>query len=289
MTLECRKIYKKYSKGSIVLDNVSFLVRSGVVGLLGANGAGKTTLLKVLASQILYDKGCVMFGGKNIYDDIVGYRKALGYLPQEFDFPEGFTVTEILTYIARLKLIDKADAKNQISYLLKELNLLEKRHKKIKELSKGMKQRLGVAQAFLGEPQLIILDEPTVNLDIEEKQNLLNFIARQTKATVIISSHIVQEIERVCSSLIIMDKGKTLYHGQVLELLASMNGHVFETTRDTATIDEDIIEGMPLSSCIVDAKERIRVYSPSPLRNHYFPVKPEVEDAYFLLKKGVQP
>jgi ABC-2 type transport system ATP-binding protein len=217
MKLQGINLSKSYS-GTKALQDLSFEMSEGIYGLLGANGAGKTTLLQLLAMLINSDTGTIRYEDKDIAHHPKMYRKKLGYLPQECRLPEFFTVQELLIYIAQCKEIPFAVARQEIDSLLEIMNLTHKRNHKIKTLSGGMKQRLAIAQTFLGNPEIILLDEPTRGLDVEEQEKALSFIASHRQKTVIISSHIISDIESICSSLLILSHGELLYNGLITDL-----------------------------------------------------------------------
>ena len=233
MYLQCNQISKTYNNKILALDNVTLDIKSGICGLLGTNGAGKTTLMQILTTILQPDKGgSVYYNGKNIDSFRKQYRSILGYVPQECGLPEHIKVRSLLLLLAQFKQIKFKDAKEQIDKLLKILNLDNKSNSYIKELSGGMKQRLSIAQGFLGEPELIVLDEPTRGLDIDEQERLYNFITQYSHKIIVVSSHIIQDIEAICSSVIIIHEGKMLYSGLIQTLLDYYSKNIFETQTD---------------------------------------------------------
>lgn len=209
MDLEICKISKQYRKKT-VLHDVSQNFTKGIYGLLGPNGAGKTTLLNIIATAISASAGKLFFDGKNVFDVIEEYRSVIGYLPQKIGFYNHFTGYDLMKYIYYLKGGDPKDT-GQIDELLKRVNLDSVKDNKIATYSGGMKQRLGVAQAFLGNPSLLLLDEPTVGLDLEERAEFKNMIREAGKHTIVIlSTHIVSDIEETADYILVMNEGNVL-------------------------------------------------------------------------------
>lgn len=209
MKLEIKNISKRYRKKTVLSDvNQSF--ERGIYGLLGPNGAGKTTLLNIIATVLPPSKGEVFCDGKNVYDIVQEYHSAVGYLPQKMGFYSHFTGYDFMKYIYHLKG-GKAGDTEQIDELLKRVNLYSVKDNRISTYSGGMKQRLGIAQAFLGKPSVLLLDEPTVGLDLEERAEFKNMV-RQTgeNSIVLLSTHIVSDIEEIADYILVMNEGKVL-------------------------------------------------------------------------------
>lgn len=220
--IECSQLIKKYGKKT-ALNGVSFSLKKGVYGLIGENGAGKSTLFRALIGQEKVDSGKIRIDGETPEQG----KLRIGYLPQKFDFFQNLTVSEGFDYIATLKgMTDNRE--KEIDYWLKQLNLYEQKKKKIKALSGGMKQRLGIGQAFLGKPDYVILDEPTVGLDPRERlafRNLVNEIGAST--TVLISTHIIEDVEAACENILVLSHGKLLYGGTVREFIDNVKEEVY--------------------------------------------------------------
>jgi len=220
MILKCENISKRFGKSTVALNNVTLGLSPGIYGLLGANGAGKTTLMQILASLMTPDDGGVVyFDEKNIDFNRQLYRNKLGYWPQECTLPGDFKVEEFLLHIAQFKNIKYNESVVQIGKLLVDFNLDKKRNILIKRLSGGERQRLGISQAFLGSPEIVILDEPTRGLDIDEQNRMYEFLLNHTDKIILISSHIVRDIEATCSSVIIINEGEILYDGKVCDIM----------------------------------------------------------------------
>ena len=214
MELEIRDLSKRYGKKTAV-SGVELTITPGVWGLIGANGAGKTTLMRMLAGILAPSAGRVLYDGVDIRDLGEAYRDALGYLPQSFGFYPEFTVTDYLEYIAALKGVGRREGRERMEALLELLGLAEVRKKKIKKLSGGMQRRVGIAQALLGNPEVIILDEPTRGIDVGAKRDiylLLGNLVRQGKAVIMISSEI-PELMGICDRIMVMCEGS--YSGEV--------------------------------------------------------------------------
>lgn len=215
MELIVENLSKSY-KDKMVVENISLSLKIGVYGLLGANGAGKTTLMRMLCGILKADNGSVKFDGISVA--LEEYRDILGYLPQDFGYYPEFTGMEFLLYMASLKGLDKVRAKKKTAELMELVGLSEKGKKKIKTYSGGMKQRLGIAQALLNDPKVIILDEPTVGLDPRERVRFRNIIAELGKENIVLlSTHIVSDIEHIADVVLMMKDGRLIYQGKWTE------------------------------------------------------------------------
>ena len=202
----------KHYKNRIAVDRVSAKLHQGVYGLLGANGAGKTTLMRMLTGILTPTSGTITFDGMDVSTE--DYRGILGYLPQDFGYYPEFTAMDFLLYLAALKGIPKAQAKRRAMELLELVSLQDVSRKKIKTFSGGMKQRLGIAQALLNDPKLLILDEPTAGLDPKERVRFRNLIEQLGKdSIVLLSTHIVSDIEHIADEILLMKDGQLIYQG----------------------------------------------------------------------------
>lgn len=213
MELVVDRLTKQY-QNKIAVDRVSLRLNNGVFGLLGANGAGKTTLMRMLCGILKPTSGTVTFNGVDVSAE--EYRAKLGYLPQDFGYYPDFTGIDFLLYMASLKGLPKSAAKRKVTELLELVNLTESARKKIKTYSGGMKQRLGIAQALLNNPQILILDEPTAGLDPKERVRFRNLIKDLGQdCIVLLSTHIVSDIEHIADEVIMMNEGQIIYHGDL--------------------------------------------------------------------------
>lgn len=212
MELIIDRISKQY-KNKIAVDRISLKLQKGVYGLLGANGAGKTTLMRMICGILKPTSGTISFDGMNVSEE--SYRSILGYLPQDFGYYPEFTGMDFLLYMAALKGIEKAQAKRKAKDLLKLVALQDVAKKKIKTYSGGMKQRLGIAQALLNQPKLLILDEPTAGLDPKERVKFRNLIADLGKESIVLlSTHIVSDIEQIADTILMMKDGQLIYQNK---------------------------------------------------------------------------
>ncbi len=284
-TIEIKNLNKFYGKKQALYD-INLSIQPGMFGLLGRNGAGKTTLMRTLAALLQKKSGSVTVCGIPIENE-KEIRKIIGYLPQEFSIYPSINVMEAMDYLALLSGLNKQERRERTELLLQKVNLTEHRKKKIKALSGGMKRRLGIAQALLNNPKVLIVDEPTAGLDPEERirfRNLLSEVAEDR--IVILSTHIVGDIEATCEKIAILDGGKVLYQGTVNNLLAAAEGKVFTKIADRkelSTLKKDLI----ITSMHTQGRNvAVRFLSEHTAANAEA-CAPNIEDAYmFYLKKN---
>lgn len=227
MELKLYKLTKKFS-GTEAVSSVSYTFSEGVYGLLGVNGAGKTTLMRMMCGLLHPSEGKITCNGEDIFRMEETYRQRLGYLPQEFGFYPEFSVYDYLMYIASLKGLRPAVAKRRIEILLSQVGMKSQKHKKMKKLSGGMKRRVGIAQAMLNNPEILILDEPTAGLDPNERIRFRNLISELSKdRMVLLSTHIVSDIEYIADQILLMEGGKLRAAGSSEALLLQMPERVW--------------------------------------------------------------
>lgn len=211
MVLTVTDLTKRYAQKTAV-DHLSFTLTPGVTGLLGANGAGKTTLMRLLCGILRPTEGAIKFDGADVNSE--EYRNLLGYLPQDFGYYPEFSGRDFLLYMAALKGLSREEAKAKTAALLRQVNLTDAADKKVKTYSGGMKQRLGIAQALLNDPKLIILDEPTAGLDPKERVHFRELIAEAGKSSIVLlSTHIVSDVERIADRILMVKDGQILWDG----------------------------------------------------------------------------
>ena len=237
MELTITDLTKEFS-GTRVVDSVNETLTRGVYGLLGVNGAGKTTLMRMLTTLLQPSSGSITWDGEDIFAMEGRFRNILGYLPQEFGFYPNFTVEDYLQYIASIKGLRPAVAKQRVKELLHQVGLSKARNKKMKNLSGGMKRRAGIAQAMLNDPKLLILDEPTAGLDPNERIRFRNLISELAEdRIVLLSTHIVSDVEYIAGKIFLMKDGRIAVSGTAQELIASMPEQVWVCQVSKARID----------------------------------------------------
>lgn len=234
MKLEIKNLTKKYGD-NVALDNLNLTFEPGIYGILGENGAGKSTLMKLLTDNIKRDSGSILYDNVDILNMKEKYREILGYMPQQQGFYENMTADAFLHYIAKLKGINKKEISEQIDNLLRITNLEDVRYKKIKSFSGGMRQRVLLCQALLGNPKIVILDEPTAGLDPKERIKIRNFISSIARNKIILlATHIVSDIESISNKIILMKKGRVIDVNSSYELIENIKDMVkeYEITED---------------------------------------------------------
>ena len=276
--IEIRNLNKFYGKKQ-ALSNVNLTIEQGMFGLLGRNGAGKTSLMKILSTLLQKKDGSVTVCGVPI-ENAKEIRRIVGYLPQEFSMYPTMSVAEAMDYLGILSGIKTKERKKRIDLLLKKVNLTEHKSKKVKALSGGMKRRLGIAQALLNDPKVLIVDEPTAGLDPEERirfRNLLCDVAENR--IVILSTHIVGDIEATCENLAILNDGSILYCGTVSELLETAEGKVFTKVVEKRDLPKLKQEYRITEMHTQGKKTHIHFLSDIPV-NDANSCEPNIEDAY---------
>ncbi|MGL5152897.1 MAG: ABC transporter ATP-binding protein [Clostridium sp.] len=278
-----RNLNKSYGKYK-ALNNINITIKEGMYGLLGPNGAGKTTLMRILTTLLEYDGGEISYGEIN-WKNGDSVRSLLGYLPQHFSMYKNMKLVEILDYIATLKGVEECKIQGEINRVLKETALYQDRNKKIKELSGGMVRRFGIAQAILGDPKIIIVDEPTTGLDPEKRiefRNLLNDLAGNK--IIIISTHIVEDIEATCDQVCVLNRGNILYSGDLAQMRNMARGKVFEGVYSKEEARGFREKVKVISSKYIEGGVVVRYLNENDvILNNSKLVEPTLEDAYFCL------
>jgi ABC-2 type transport system ATP-binding protein len=288
MELRIRNLSKTYANGVVALDKVSLTIPAGMFGLLGPNGAGKSTLMRILATLQECDAGSVFFGDLDVLDEKDEIRRLLGYLPQDFGVYPKVTAYELLDHFAVLKgLSSKGRRREVVDGLLQQTNLFEVRKQRLGTFSSGMRQRFGIAQALLGDPRLIIVDEPTAGLDPQERvrfHNLLSDIGDDK--TVLLSTHIVSDVADLCANMAIINKGKVLLCGEPPRLVDDIAGKIwarFITKQDLPAYQR---RHAVISSRLLSGRTLIHVYDEHDPGAGFEPARPELEDVYFATIAG---
>jgi ABC-2 type transport system ATP-binding protein len=282
-TLKINNLSKTYPNGVKALDDVSIELTNGMFGLLGPNGAGKSSLMRTLATLQEADSGTAFLDDIDIFKNPTELRKVLGYLPQEFGVYPKITAYQLLEHIAILKGISNGKERNElVNYLLQKVNLTNEKHKSVKGFSGGMKQRVGIAQALIGDPKLIIVDEPTAGLDPGERNRFHNLLADVAEDVIIIlSTHIVDDVTELCSNMAIMNTGKMVYQGTPQNVINELNGKVWQKIIERNEIEKYQSEFTVISDKMVAGKPLIHVLSDSNPGAGFESVAPGLEDVFF--------
>ena len=288
MTINIKWLTVEFNNGTKAIDNLNLNIEKGIYGLLGENGAGKTTLMRVLTTILPVSKGNILINGinleKNNYEMI---QKQIGYLPQELEVYPSLTVRDSLEYLGRMSGIPKNICKDRIDYYLEKTGLIDKQNKKNKQLSGGMKRRVGLVQALLNEPPILIVDEPTTGLDPEERIKIRNLLVDfgETR-TVIFSTHVIEDIASTCNKLGIMQKGNLIFNGEISELLNNAENHVWNCL---ITNEKEILElsryATISSKQYVDGKIMTKIISEEKPRIDCIRAEVTLEDAYLYMMK----
>lgn len=280
MELTITNLTKEFGQFRAV-NEVSYTMQNGVYGLLGVNGAGKTTLMRMLTTLMKPTSGQITWDGQDIFEMDGKYRKLLGYLPQDFGFYPDFSVYDYLMYIAALKGIRPAVAKQRVKELLKQVGLVKARHKKMKTLSGGMKRRAGIAQAMLNDPRILILDEPTAGLDPSERIRFRNLISELSEdRIVLLSTHIVSDVEYIANEILLMQDGQLTMSGTSEEVIASMPEQVWTFHVPKAQIEAYLKSYKVANVKTVPGGAELRVLSPVRPNSSAVEVEPTLEDVF---------
>jgi ABC-2 type transport system ATP-binding protein len=288
MELQIAGLSKRYPNGTQALQDVSLTIPQGMFGLLGPNGAGKSTLMRTLATLQEADSGSARMDGVDVLRDKDKVRKMLGYLPQEFGLYPKVGAETLLSHFAALKGIENSGERRDVVHaLLRQTNLWDHRHKPLGSFSGGMKQRFGIAQALLGNPRLIIVDEPTAGLDPEERvrfHNLLSAIGENI--IVILSTHIVSDVSDLCRKMAIIHQGQVRAAGDPAALVGSLNGRVWKKAIDREQVADYQQRFRVISMRLVAGRTLLHVLQDDSPEPGFEPVVPDLEDLYFATIRG---
>ncbi len=280
MELKLMGLTKEF-KDVTAVEDVSCRLTAGVYGLLGVNGAGKTTLMRMLCTLLKPTRGRITWNGKDILEMDRAYRKLLGYLPQDFGYYPDFSVYDYLMYIASIKGLRPAAAKQRAELLLNQVGMEKAKRKKMKALSGGMKRRVGIAQAMLGDPKILILDEPTAGLDPNERIRFRNLISELSeKRLVLLSTHIVSDIEYIANEILLMDGGKIRASGTSEELLFSMPDRVWSVPVSKDSVVAYMKKYKVSNVKTIPGGARLRILSSDPPSGHAVPETATLEDLF---------
>jgi ABC-type multidrug transport system ATPase subunit len=284
MILSLKNVSKTYPNGVKALDDVTIDIKAGMFGLLGPNGAGKSSLMRTIATLQSPDSGSIHLDGLDILNDKIEFRKTLGYLPQEFGVYPKMSAHDLLHYLASLKgITDKYERNLIVDKALEVTNLSEVQHKHVAGYSGGMKQRFGIAQLLLNDPQLIIVDEPTAGLDPAERHRFLNVLREiGTDHIVIFSTHIVDDVKELCTDMAILNGGKILAQSTPKQMVAGLQGKVWTTTVNREGIEEmQRTHNVISSNYNEDNNLNVRVYGDSSPGVGFTSAIASLEDVYF--------
>lgn len=283
MNLEINNLSKTYSNGVKAINNVTLSIPTGMFGLLGPNGAGKSSLMRTIATLQEPDQGSITLGDLNVLTEKEEVRKILGYLPQEFGVYPKISAEVLLDHLAVLKGIsNKKERKELVTALLHKTNLWKARKKNLGGYSGGMKQRFGIAQALISNPQLIIVDEPTAGLDPAERNRFLNLLSELGENTVVIlSTHIVEDVKELCTKMAIINEGTVLYEGNPLASIEDIKGQIWKKSINKGELASYQNDFHVISDRLIAGKPVIHVRAVSQPDPSFESVDADLEDVYF--------
>ena len=281
--LTVKNLSKTYPNGVKALVDINLEIGNGMFGLLGPNGAGKSSLMRTLATLQEADSGTATLNEIDIFNNPTELRKVLGYLPQEFGVYPRISAEHLLDHLAILKgITNSKERKELIKYLLNKVNLYDKRNKNVKSFSGGMKQRVGIAQALIGNPKLLIVDEPTAGLDPGERNRFYNLLADVGKEVIVIlSTHIVDDIRELCTNMAIMNQGEIVYKGAPQKAIDNLKGKVFQKIVERENLELYSKNYKIISNKMVGGEPLIHVLSDVDLADGFEHVEPNLEDVFF--------
>ena len=283
MELSIQNLSKTYANGVKALDNVTLSIPQGMYGLLGQNGAGKSTLMRTIATLQDADSGSAMLGDIDVLRDRDAVRQRLGYLPQDFGVYPRISAFDMMDHLALLKGVTKGGERKQlVEAMLNKVNLWEHRKKALASFSGGMRQRFGIGQALIGNPQLLIVDEPTAGLDPGERNRFYNLLAEVGESVIVIlSTHIVEDVLELCSKMAIIHKGCVLYEGGPDAAVDALEGRIFSRKIAKADLPRFETEYKVISNKMLAGRPLIHVFSEEPLDAEFASVRPSLEDVFF--------
>ena len=289
MKLSIQNISKTYDNGVEALKDVSLEIGNGMFGLLGPNGAGKSTLMRTIAALQDADNGSITVGEIDVAQDKQALREIIGYLPQEFGVYPKISAHDLLDHMAVMKgITDTKQRKEVVESLLHQTNLWEAKDQKLGTYSGGMKQRFGIAQALIGDPKLIIVDEPTAGLDPMERNRFHNLLSEiGENVIVILSTHIVDDVSDLCNNMAIILNGEVHLVGEPIQLIKKLDQKVWKGLIEKSDLVEIEKENDVISSRLYLGKVQVRIFSESPMQNGFESVNPEIEDLYFATINGL--
>jgi ABC-2 type transport system ATP-binding protein len=288
MQLRIEKLSKTYPNGVKALDNVSLTIPCGMYGLLGPNGAGKTTLMRTLATLQEPDAGSVRLGEVDLLRQKDEIRRRLGYLPQDFGVYPRISAQDMLSHIALLKgITNSKERKGLVEAVLRRCNLHDLRKKALTTFSGGMRQRWGIAQALIGNPQLLIVDEPTAGLDPGERNRFYNLLAEMgEQLIVILSTHIVEDVMDLCTNMAILHEGRVLFEGQPDAAIGELKGRVWQRSIAKSELPDYEKRYRVISSRLVGGRPFLHVLSEQPPEDGFASIAPDLEDIFFTKIRG---
>ena len=288
--LTIKALNKTYANGVQALKDVHLQIPTGLYGLLGPNGAGKSSLMRTIATLQEPDSGSIHFDGIDVLQDKEGLRRQLGYLPQDFGVYPKVSAEDLLKHFAVLKgLTQRAERKEMVDGLLLQTNLWEARKRKLGTFSGGMRQRFGIAQALLGAPRLVIVDEPTAGLDPDERNRFLNLLSEiGEQVVVMLSTHIVEDVTDLCPRMAMIVKGEVLLQGEPQAAIELLRDKVWRKRISKAALPEYQQRFNVLSSRLVAGQPQINVHCESQPDDGFVQVEPDLEDVYFLKIRASQ-
>jgi len=283
LRLKIQHLTKSYQNGVKALDDITLNITNGMFGLLGPNGAGKSSLMRTLATLQMPDAGQVYFDGNDVLQNPQEMRNKLGYLPQDFGVYPKVSAFDLLNHLAVLKgLQNKNERKEQVLSLLQQTNLFEVRKRSVITFSGGMRQRFGIAQALLGNPQLIIVDEPTAGLDPQERNRFHDLLSEIGEdRVVILSTHIVEDVNDLCPEMAVMASGKLILQGKPAELTQNLNGKIWRKVIDKVDLTSYSSAFNVISTKIISGKLHVFVLADHIPATGFETVYPSLEDVYF--------